>query len=132
MHFHKLLFLFTLLFSQLLFSQESITEGQSAVLNSPNNNGGPDQSERIRAISIINDVEENQKFISKLNSVDSMLILPKGISKKIGAVRYTIAIDSMKFKPNGAYLSAYAAVKFPGTTNPIAFAYCVIIIQCCW
>jgi hypothetical protein len=121
MHFHKLLFIFTLLFSQLIFSQETINEGQSAVLNNPNNNVGPDQSERLRAISIVNDVEENKKFISKLNSVDSMLILPKGISKKIGAVRYTIAIDSMKFKPNGAYLSAYAAVKFPGTTNPIAF-----------
>ena len=69
MHFHKLLFIFTLLFSQLIFSQETINEGQSAVLNNPNNNVGPDQSDRLRAISIVNDVEENKKFkyVSKWN-----------------------------------------------------------------
>lgn len=121
MKFKKRLLIAILFFWQFSHSQILLNEGPSSVNLNPNNNNNPSQTERLRAISVITDIEENQKFISRLSSVDSMLILPKGISKKIGAVRYTIAIDSMKFKSNGAYLSAYAAVKFPGTTNPIAF-----------
>ncbi len=120
--FKKLLLVAMLLVSHFSYSQLLLNEGSNALTLNPNNNNvSPQQTERLRAISVISDVEENEKFISRLSSVDSMLILPKGISKKIGAVRYTIAIDSMHFKPNGAYLSAYAAIKFPGTTNPIAF-----------
>ncbi|MBK7818865.1 MAG: hypothetical protein IPJ60_15980 [Sphingobacteriaceae bacterium] len=36
-------------------------------------------------------------------------------------MRYIIAVDSLKFKPGGAYFSAFAAIDFPGTTKRIAF-----------
>ena len=73
-----------------------------------------------RIISIVNTVESKNNFIDQLNP-DSNVSLPFGIIKQIGAVRYTIAIDSMKFLPAGAYFSAFAAFDFPGTTNKLAF-----------
>lgn len=106
------------------YSQKSNTEPQGGLNLPVPPSGNPntpsiEQQEALRdyAIITVNEIEENTSFISKLNSVDSALILPQGISKKIGGIRYTIAIDSMKFKPDGAYLSAYAAVKFPGASG---------------
>jgi hypothetical protein len=72
--------------------------------------------------SVVHNVEESQNFINLGNlSPDSNVALPFGIIKDIGAARYVIAIDSLKFKPNGAFFSAYAAIDFPGTTKKIAF-----------
>jgi len=73
-----------------------------------------------RVISIVNKVEENNNFIDRL-SPDSNAKLPFGIIKQLGAARYTIAIDSMRFLPQGAFFSAYAAIDFPGTLKKLAF-----------
>jgi hypothetical protein len=73
-----------------------------------------------QVISMVNTVEENNNFIDQL-SPDSAVSLPFGIIKKIGEARYVVAIDSVKFKPGGAYFSAYAAIDFPGTNKKIAF-----------
>lgn len=73
-----------------------------------------------KVLSILNKVEENGNFLDKV-SPDSTTELPFGIIKQIGAARYVIAIDSMKFKPTGAYFSAYAAIDFPGSTKKLAF-----------
>jgi len=73
-----------------------------------------------RVISMVKTVEDNNSFIDQLLP-DSNTVLPFGIIKKIGAARYVIAIDTMKFKPNGAYFNAYAAIDFPGSTKKLAF-----------
>jgi hypothetical protein len=73
-----------------------------------------------KVLSMVNSVTGNDNFVDQL-SPDSNIALPVGIRKQIGAVRYVIAIDSCKFKPNGAYFNAYAAIDFPGTTKKLAF-----------
>ncbi|MGZ3931757.1 MAG: hypothetical protein ACXVP0_10405, partial [Bacteroidia bacterium] len=73
-----------------------------------------------KVLSVVQKVEDGSNFIDQL-SADSSLVLPAGIIKTIGAARYIIAIDSVKFKPAGAYFSAYAAIDFPGTTKKLAF-----------
>jgi hypothetical protein len=87
--------------------------------SSTSDTNAPVQSnpKRDYAINLINEIELNSAFISKLSSADATLTLPKGISRKIGPVRYSIAIDSMKFRSDGAYLSAYAGVEFPGANG---------------
>jgi hypothetical protein len=73
-------------------------------------------------ISVVHQVEESQNFVNLGNlSPDSNVALPFGIIKDVGAVRYVIAVDSMKFKSTGAYFSAFAAIEFPGTSKRIAF-----------
>lgn len=107
-----------------VFSQNGVNEsiGGGVTLSSGNGNianPNPIQQnlDRDYAFNLVNEIELNSSFISKLNSIDSALILPKGLSKKIGGIRYTIAIDSMKFRPEGAFLSAYAAIKFPSASG---------------
>lgn len=73
-----------------------------------------------KVLSFVQTVEDNNNFLDQL-SPDSNVALPFGIIKQIGSARYIIAIDSCKFKPNGAYFNAYAAIDFPGTTKKIAF-----------
>lgn len=73
-----------------------------------------------KVLSIVKTVEDGNNFIDQL-SPDSNAALPFGIIKQIGQARYIVAIDSMKFRPNGAFFSAYAAIDFPGTTKKIAF-----------
>lgn len=73
-----------------------------------------------KVISIVKTVEDADNFIDEL-SPDSIAVLPLGMIKKIGEARYVIAVDSIKFKPTGAYFSAYAAIDFPGTDKKLAF-----------
>lgn len=65
-------------------------------------------------------VEESNNFLDQLTP-DSNVVLPFGIIKKIGEARYIVAIDSVNFKPGGAYFSAYAAIDFPGSDKKLAF-----------
>lgn len=74
-----------------------------------------------KVLSVVETVIGNDNFIENL-APDSTASLPFGIRKQIGAARYVVAIDSCKFKPAGAYLNAYAAIDFPGTTKKMAFA----------
>lgn len=72
--------------------------------------------------SIVETVEQSENFIELGNlHPDSNIVLPAGIIKDIGAARYIIAIDSLKFKSNKALLSAYASIEFPGTTERLSF-----------
>lgn len=73
-----------------------------------------------RVISLVNTVEEGSNFIEEL-SPDSIASLPFGMIKQIGQARYIIAVDSIKFRPTGAFFSAYAAIDFPGTEKKLAF-----------
>ena len=73
-----------------------------------------------KVVSMVNTVETNNNFLDQLTP-DSNVVLPFGIIKKIGEARYIVAIDSVNFKPGGAYFSAYAAIDFPGTQKKLAF-----------
>lgn len=110
------LFAFSFCFSQIEIGVEGM---QGAVLLHPEAPQTTDP-EINRVISIVNSVETKNNFIDQLNP-DSNVSLPFGIIKQIGGVRYVIAIDSMKFQPQGAYFSAYAAIDFPGTLKKLAF-----------
>ena len=48
--------------------------------------------------------------------------LPIGIARNINGATYAIALDSMRFTPQGAYIGAYAQLEIPGTNHQIAFA----------
>lgn len=48
--------------------------------------------------------------------------LPIGIARNINGATYAIALDSMRFTPQGAYIGAYAQIEIPGTNHPVAFA----------
>lgn len=73
-----------------------------------------------RVLSLVNTVEEGNNFIEEL-SPDSIASLPFGMIKQIGQARYIIAVDSIKFRPTGAFFSAYAAIDFPGSEKKLAF-----------
>lgn len=73
-----------------------------------------------KVISVVNSVEQASNYIDEL-SPDSIASLPIGMIKKIGEARYVIAIDSVNFKPTGAYFNAYAAIDFPGSDKKLAF-----------
>lgn len=100
----SLIFLFQVLFCSFVFSQSDSTTNPSI------NN----------VISIVKTVEDASNFIEEL-SPDSTVSLPFGVRKQIGEARYIVAIDSIKFKPNGAFFNAYAAIDFPGTEKKLAF-----------
>ncbi|MCH2235970.1 MAG: hypothetical protein MK078_17145 [Crocinitomicaceae bacterium] len=61
------------------------------------------------------------RVVGNLN-IDSSAALPLGLSESVGGFDYIIAIDSAYFLPDGAYFSAYMALKFPGAKQKIAFA----------
>ncbi|MBA3665016.1 MAG: hypothetical protein H0W61_12520 [Bacteroidetes bacterium] len=119
----KKIFSFIFLISNLIGSAqiETLLPTSNGIItpnSSANATNGTAEIDRI--ISIVNQVETSNNFIGQINP-DSLAPLPFGIIKQIGAARYIIAIDSMKFKPQGAYFSAYAAIDFPGTLKKIAF-----------
>lgn len=91
---------------------------QSAIQNTPAEGNSNPVVDHI--ISVVNTIEGNNNFTDQINP-DSTAALPFGILKQIGGARYIIAVDSMKFKPQGAYFSACAAIDFPGTTKRLVF-----------
>jgi hypothetical protein len=108
-----------------LFANSQVIEEGASPLGGLSNQGSASEEQSTnpeinRIISIVNTVESKNNFIDILTP-DSNVSLPFGIIKQIGATRYTIAIDSMKFLPLGAYFSAYAAIDMPGTTKKLAF-----------
>jgi len=66
-------------------------------------------------------VVEDHKTTDKLSEKD-LADLPIGIVRQIGNNQYVIAIDSAYWNGTGWYFSAYASIKFPGSSRPIAFA----------
>jgi hypothetical protein len=72
--------------------------------------------------ALCKDVLENGKTTDRLTEKD-FADLPVGIARQIGNGTYVIAIDSAyRADKGGWFFSAYASIKFPGTTKPIAFA----------
>ncbi len=113
---------FVLFFIAFQFSLQAQFVEESLMPTNLQGGGSEEQSnpEIDRVISIVNTVESKNNFIDQLNP-DSNVSLPFGIIKQVGAVRYVIAIDSMRFQTQGAYFSAYASIDFPGTLKKLAF-----------
>ncbi len=113
---------FVLFFIAFQFSLQAQFVEESIMPINLQSGGSEEQSnpEIDRVISIVNTVESKNNFIDQLNP-DSNVSLPFGIMKQVGAVRYVIAIDSMRFLSQGAYFSAFAAIDMPGTTKKLAF-----------
>jgi hypothetical protein len=113
-----IIFLFLVVFTFASYSQlqnSGLTE--SSIQSTPAEANSNSIIDKI--VSIVSTVDGNNNFVDQI-SPDSTAALPFGILKQIGAARYIIAIDSMKFKPQGAYFSAYAAIDVPGTTKKLA------------
>lgn len=104
-------------------SQRGVGLNETKIIGQPAIGEPPvDTQLNNQVIGIVNTVENSGNYINLGNlSPDSNIALPAGIIKDIGAVRYLIAIDSLKFKKTGAYFSAFAAIEFPGTTQKLAF-----------
>lgn len=75
--------------------------------------------EKVMAMNEV--VKDPERQVGNLNS-DSLPSLPVGLVKKVGQTDIIIAIDSAYFLPDGAYFSAYLALDFPGSEQPLAFA----------
>src|SRR5690348_5548854 len=103
MNFKQIIPLIFFICSAGTFAQIHISDqiGASTVGISPPGDFQSGDPEIGRIISIVNTVESKNSFIEQLNP-DSTIALPFGIIKQIGAIRYVIAIDSMKVKPVGA------------------------------
>jgi len=78
----------------------------------------PDYAETMAAHAFV--VKTNRFTDNLIN--DTSASLPIGIRKNIGNSIYIIAIDSARFLPGEAKLSAFMAVSFPGSPDTIAFA----------
>jgi hypothetical protein len=66
-------------------------------------------------------VSENRQTIDHLSPND-LADLPVGIARETPAGTFVIAIDSAYSNEQGWFFSAYAAITFPGTSRPLAFA----------
>ena len=128
MSIRSFIFLVALCFCKTASSQfdfgTSQPVGQPNTVNPNTNTFVPkyDEASINHIISVVHQVEQSENFINLGGfSPDSNVALPFGIIKDIGAVRYIIAVDSLKFKSTGAYFSCYSAIDFPGTTKKIAF-----------
>ena len=65
-------------------------------------------------------VVDQHKTTDKLSQND-LADLPLGIARQIGNYQYVIAIDSAYWNGAGWFFSAYASIKFPGASRPLAF-----------
>src|SRR5688572_22225896 len=84
------------------------------------NAGNPMSALEKHIHEVCNHVTENNKTTDKLTQED-LADLPIGIVKQIGNGVYVIAIDSAYWNGKGWFFSAYASIKFPGSSKPIAF-----------
>lgn len=71
--------------------------------------------------SICKDITENGKTIEQLTEGD-LADLPLGIARETPSGTFIIALDSAYSTERGWFLSAYASVTLPNTSNPIAFS----------
>lgn len=71
-------------------------------------------------ISFCEQIDEEMRYVGSINT-DSLPSLPIGIHKSIGGVDLTIAVDSARFKTNGAFFDAYMALQIPGMNEKLAF-----------
>jgi hypothetical protein len=65
-------------------------------------------------------VESENRFIDKLDS-SAIISLPVGIKTELGGLEYTILINQVSFKPDGAYFDAYMSFEIPQSGKILAF-----------
>lgn len=75
---------------------------------------------RAKAKAVLDEVKQAQRYVEYLDE-QSLLELPVGIKKEISNLEYTILIDSITLKPDGAYLTVYMALDVPNYEQTIAF-----------
>ncbi len=68
-------------------------------------------------------IQENNRTTTQLTEAD-LADLPIGIAREYNGTQYIVAIDSAVLDPRTRtwFVTAYASLKLPGTTTPIAFA----------
>jgi hypothetical protein len=70
--------------------------------------------------SVCKKVQDENKTTDKLTKED-LADLPVGIARQIGNNVYVVAIDSAYWDGKGWFFTAYASIKLPGSSRPIAF-----------
>lgn len=80
-----------------------------------------DSSLEVHAFALSDQVEKDNLYTGNLNA-DSIGVLPVGLLKEIGNVRYVICIDSMRLHSGMGKFSAYMALEVPQSDRRIAFA----------
>ncbi|MEM6830321.1 MAG: hypothetical protein AAF551_07375, partial [Bacteroidota bacterium] len=75
---------------------------------------------RSHAQAVFDKVREARRYVDYLDET-SLLELPVGINKTIGNLNYTILIDSIELKSDGAYLTTYMMFTLPTSGRSIAF-----------
>jgi len=65
-------------------------------------------------------VESENRFIDKLDS-STIISLPVGIKTELGGLEYTILINQVSFKPDGAYFDAYMSFEIPQSGKRLTF-----------
>lgn len=107
-----LIILFTA-YSYLLLSQSPA--------QTPSNAEGQSMTPLERHIhSVCQKVQDGHKTTDKLTKED-LADLPVGIARQIGNSVYVVAIDSAYWDGKGWFFTAYASIKLPGSSRPIAF-----------
>lgn len=102
-------------FSEFESVQENNSKKSALVSNaSISNQNNTDSSAYYeeKAYKLLELVENENRFISKLDSA-AIISLPVGIKNSIGGIDYTILIDEVSFRPDGAFFNAYMAFETP-------------------
>ncbi|MEN8122995.1 MAG: hypothetical protein ABFS35_21830, partial [Bacteroidota bacterium] len=91
----------------------------SAITINPQDDPPTDTSEVAKAHSLHKQVVEEERTISSLDEALSVT-LPVGIKKDIGNTENIIVLETMKFKPDGATVTAYMSSEVPESEKRIA------------
>lgn len=102
-------FLLNILFFSLIFAEGS--EGQNDTI-----------AEVQYAKKLLSELDKNGN-VSDIIDNTLPTLLPFGVKKDIAGKKYTIALDSITFTPNGAYLTAYTAVTNPDDETDTLMAF---------
>lgn len=78
------------------------------------------EAERKRALEVNEYVRENKRYVETFDET-VILDLPVGIIKTVGNLEYTVVIEEVNMKPDGAYLDAYMVFKVPDSDKQLAF-----------
>jgi len=82
----------------------------------------PDSSAYYEAITneLLEKVKSENRFIDKLDSA-TIISLPVGIKTELGGLEYTILIEQVSFKPNGAFFNAFMSFEIPQSGKKLSF-----------
>jgi hypothetical protein len=104
-----------------LFTAYSYLSFSQSPAQTPSNAEGQSMTPLERHIhSVCQKVQDGHKTTDKLTKED-LADLPVGIARQIGNSVYVVAIDSAYWDGKGWFFTAYASIKLPGSSRPIAF-----------